>query len=886
MNRPIQIFFNNAVDPDSVSFGSVVMRPLDSANQGNPVTGTFTLIPDAEGNANFGIEFIPACPTNADNTNGGFVPGNFNYELSLPTEGSSGASVLRDVKGNQLAIGLTRNFRTPNIGEVFFADTIVGPPVLTDLDIPNSLGLFSQDVTTLVMGFNQSINPEPINFGIDRIFVQYSNTSGLFPSSGNVVAGAWQVVSNCGDGAVLHFQVSGILVPGRGIRVVLSPDFEDIGGNSNTSTVVTAPVTLPLLSELYASGPAFTEDDVTYDEFRDDLGDPNGLDLDADLPQPPVDFVPGSMTASFPFPGTPVGVDKNFVVTSAQGLLTIDTSTNTQVEDGNGKVFDVTNGVMNVNDFTIEVGATLRAVGDNPLILYVSGEATVLGTLDASGFNASTPDGGTTRPDLMVPGALGVCGGGNGGSASIVLDDITVRGENGDGPFGAFSDGGQGGEGGFQQDRNPAISGTLIASEYLLAGGGGGGGFSIGRTDSVFWDRWSLLEDPNSFEDAGPDLRDDRHTLFNGTIDPDITFVGAEDGLRGSSRSSNLSASDQTIQGPHGVHGFEDLAQDVVGLITVSGVSEQGDITFDPPMDDAGEGINFLFGNPSDGPDGGLGGASVFTDGIGSNDFWGKRFFWDGTPGVSPVLVTGELSAPYAGSGGGASGDLQTLFRLLDADADMNQDILTDHFPDVNFPYGFTARYFRGAPGGGGGGQVQLMALGPITLGPTSVLRVNGGSGHGGESTAEGGAQATTSQVSGSGGGSGGHMVLHTASGLNLSLIDVGTAGDPGIPGTFFNSINNAHNVQAIGGRRGWAGSRFASLDTAGGFNEAPNGDTAFAGENGYDGNSSYMAGRGGAGASGVIQIHVPNPLTDITYHASVDAAIKQYITHEDLTNP
>ncbi|MHC4380408.1 MAG: hypothetical protein ACYSU1_04895, partial [Planctomycetota bacterium] len=115
LNRPIQIFFNNAVDPDSVSFGSVVMRPLDSANQGNPVTGTFTLIPDAEGNANFGIEFIPACPTNADNTNGGFVPGNFNYELSLPTEGSSGASVLRDVKGNQLAIGLTRNFRTPNI---------------------------------------------------------------------------------------------------------------------------------------------------------------------------------------------------------------------------------------------------------------------------------------------------------------------------------------------------------------------------------------------------------------------------------------------------------------------------------------------------------------------------------------------------------------------------------------------------------------------------------------------------------------------------------------------------------------------------------------------------------------------------------------------------
>jgi len=56
--------------------------------------------------------------------------------------------------------------------------------------------------------------------------------------------------------------------------------------------------------------------------------------------------------------------------------------------------------------------------------------------------------------------------------------------------------------------------------------------------------------------------------------------------------------------------------------------------------------------------------------------------------------------------------------------------------------------------------------------------------------------------------------------------------------------------------------------------------------ENDFDGNSTWMTGRGGAGSSGIIQIHVPNPLTDITYHADVDEEFKEYITDEDLTNP
>lgn len=876
LNRPVQVFFNNAIDATSVNFGSVIIRPTDPANQGSPVTGTFELIADAEGNANHGIQFNPACPTNSDNSNGGFVPGNFNYELVLPTEGSNGSAVLRDVEGHQLAIGLTRSFRTPTSGDVLFADTIVGPPILTGLTVPNALGLISQDSTVISLEFNQSINPDPSNLLIDRIYVQYSNSSGLFPASGNVIAGTWQVLSNCGDGALVDFTVSGVLVPGRNIRVVLTSDFEDIGGNSNTTSQVTAPVALPTLAELYVDGPTFTEDDVTYDEFNDNFGNINNLDLGADLPQPGAEVLPGSITASFPFPGTPVGVDRNFVVTSAQGLLQVDTTGVSQITDGNGKVFTVDNGVLTVHDFTIEAGATFRAIGENPLIVYASGEAIILGTLDASGFNAQTPDGGTSRPELTVPGALGVCGGGRGGDASFNTTDYTPRGQSGFGPFGTAFGGGIGGEGGYQQDRNPAISGTLIESEYLLVGGGGGGGFTNGRTDAVFWDRWSLLENPGTFENAGPDLRIDRHTVYNALIDPDTTFVGAEAGLRGSSLGNEVPATDQTEQGPHGVHGFEDQAPDILGQ-TWQG--EEPDETFDPAITNLVDAYDL--GNPSNGPDGGGGGPSIFTDGNSGNDFYGSRFFWDGTPGVVPTLVTGELSAPHAGSGGGASGDMHTLFRLLNVEPDDFQDILGDHFPDPNFPFQYTARYFRGAGGGGGGGQVQLMTLGPITLGPAAILKVNGGSGNGGESSAEGAVNSTVSQVSGSGGGSGGHMILHSASGLNLSQIDVGTAGDPGTPATFFNAINDFHGIQAIGGRRGWAGSRFAVEYNTGGDIDALAGA-----EGGFDGNSTWMTGRGGAGSSGIIQIHVPNPLTDITYHATVDAAFKQYITAEDLTNP
>ena len=868
LNRPIQLVFSNAIDPASIGFGSVIIRPTDQNNLGSPVTGTFDLQADGSGNPNRVIVFTPACPTNAANDNGGLVPGAMNYELVLPTLGNLGSSVLRDSKGRQLSTGLSRSFKTPQIGEPFFADTTIGPPAFDTVTIPSALGLLSQDMTEIMVSFNQSIDPSPDNLELDRLFVQYSNSSGLFPASGNTVAGEWLVVSNCGDGALLHFRVSGVMIPGRLVRVVASSEFEDIGSSTNTAPIFSTAVATPTLAQLYASGPAFTETDVTVDEYRDEFDGPNALDLDAALPQPAAVVEPNLLSADFAFPGSAVPTDHNLVVSANQGLLTLTTDDGSHdFSDGNGRTFTINSGVLEVNDFTIEAGATMRVAGENPFVIYVAGEATLLGILDAGGFNATAPDGGTYHPELVVPGALGACGGGAGGDASSTTDNYTVRGDPGHGPFNATFGGGQGGEGGFQQFTSPAATGggnTRAAASYLVAGGGGGGAFAPGRTDSVFWDRWSLAVNPVQFDDAGPDLRADRHTIFNGTIDPDTYFTGAENGLRGSARGSGTL---ETQVVPHGVHGYEDLLED----------GEASDAaTFD--VADTGGTIDYEYGSLTNGPDGGLGGTSVFADGSAVNDYFGNRYFWDGSSS-DPTLVTGELLAAYAGSGGGASGDLQCIWRYIDDGQGLGIPLpLIDHWPDTNFPnqQQGTAAYFRGAPGGGGGGQVQIHALGAITLGPLTELKVNGGAGHGGDASFEGSTLGATTQVSGSGGGSGGHMILHTTTGLNLATITVGTAGDPGTPGTFFANLDANHVVQGIGGRRGWALSDSSQTFNAGGAtNDVPE-----------DGNGPFSTGRGGAGASGVIQVHVPNPLTDITYHSSVNDDFKLYITAEDLSNP
>ena len=866
LNRPIDIYFDSAIDFNSVSTSSVIFRATDTINLGVPVTGTYELISDVQGRADHAIRFTPACPNNLALDNGGFVPGTVGYELLLPTESSGGYTVVRDVAGHPLSSGLTRRFVTPALGETYFYDPLFTPPQITNVQVPAGLGLLSMESAAFEVTFDQGVGPSPINFQTDRIYIEYSLSDGQFPALPQIVPGEWVVVNNCGDSAELLFQVSGVLLPGRSVRVVTTSDFEDLGGDQNSSGDVSPIVELGSLADIY-NDTSVVPDDVTYDQFIDDFSVGTGLDYLASLPQPLAEINQGEIVAAFIFPDND-GSDKiDFRLTNSH--IEINTTGTDEQTDDLGNTFTVVDGVMYTNDFTIDAGASIRAFGDNPLIIYVAGDATINGEVDASGYDANAADGLTSRPDVVVLGAEGACGGGKGGDASTTTDYSTQLGENGFGPFGSAFGGGSGGEGGYQQDRSPAAifpgGVVLIGAESLVAGGGGGGGFALTRTDAVFWDEWPSSSLPSSYDNSGPDLRGDRHTIFDNTIDPDTYFMGAEDGMRGSSVGASQI---DTAPFPQAVRGYLDNGQDLGALDT---------IIFDPAQTGGSINNDERYGLAVSGPDGGRGGVSVFSSvdpefGT-ANDFYGERFFWDGT-GASPATVTGELLAPYAGSGGGGSGDLQTLLRYINDGLDQPLP-LSLHYPDTAFPHGNTQRYFRGAGGGGGGGQIQIHVIGHIILGSSAVLKVNGGNGAGGDSTSGGSLDGSTTQVSGSGGGSGGHLILSSASGLNLSAINVGLPGVPSNPNTFFaNTIPN-YVMQAIGGRRGWSASKLAANFPA--SENAPNN---------YDGNGSFQAGRGGAGASGVIQIHIPDPIADIAYHGDVDAAFKQYVTLENLGNP
>lgn len=872
LNRPIDLVFNHPVDPTSISFSSIIIKPVSQAILSQPVTGSFSILDGFDGKV---VRFTPACPTNEALSNGGFVPGGFEYTLTLPTGTGTGLSVLRDDQGRPLTVGLTRNFTTPPIGEPAFIDSVVGPPRLRprlEGDFPTGLNLFSQPDGQILVRFDQPVDSSAANLNTSRLFFLYSEPDGTtFPAT-NKLPGEWLVLDNCNlSGAVLRFEVAGVLPPGRNLRIQVTPLFSDLSGETNNTTQTYRDAfgdpddyELPTLNEFYGDATNWTNTE-TYDQFTEEFETPLNLDLNADLPLPQMDLSRGFAQASFDYPGDEtVPADDDLYV--APGVtLVLNTTGSNLFQDSNGRPFTIENGVLNVNDLTIDAGGTLKAEGDNPLVVYATGTVDVQGTLDASGDHAMSPVA-LNQPQIPEPGASGQCGGGDGGTASLLTKAATVRGQSGFGPFGTPGGGGQGGESGYQQDRLVLYQSGLAEPQFLLAGGGGGGGFAEGFNESVLWEKWS--GDENLFvlvngtltqvDDAGPDSRyQDRHSA----LDPftEAEFMGAEPGRRGSSWDSGETMNHESpnLALPSAVYGMEDLTRDTD--------VDDAVVLFDPRWT-AGGSPAFNYANPTAGPDAGQRGADAFNNSDASDNFWGRRINPDGTSTV------GELSTFLAGSGGGASGDLQILNRQIIGFDMMGAPIyapLNDSYPDPGFPAGLTRAYYKGAPGGGGGGQMLVFAVGPIVIGDAAVLKVNGGNGAGGEAVFEG-----DQQVSGSGGGSGGHLVLHTAAQLDLSAIDLGLGA-----GATINQIKDRDNanevVQALGGRRGWALSN--PTDTQGA-------DLLAGPPDRVDGNSDYMAGRGGAGGNGVIQIHVPNPLDDIIFHPNLEPAITADITIPGVT--
>lgn len=837
LNRPIRLEFNHPVDPTSINFGSIQIRAENNGMSSTPVTGSFEL---EDGSGGRVVLFRPACPTNDTNSNGAFLPGGYSYELFLPTQSNS-PTVLRDTEGRALELGLTRTFQTPQPSQPQFLDRVAGPPIATSVEFPSGLNLFTDPNPVVSIQFNQAIDGRSGNLNTTNVSLLYSQdevgTAGanIFPAA-NQVPGTLVLVENCSDqGATVEFHITGIMPVNRNLSLRLSTSFKDLVGQANTANVVIGSHTTPTLGSLY-NDPTWTETDLAADEFRDSFDSTSFLNLDEPLSVPAASIGDGFVSASFEFPGNFVAEDNDFVLEyGATGVIITDSQS--VFTDSTNRQHTIQNGVLSVNDFTIASGASLRGRGTNPLVIYATGTVDISGTLDVRGNNATWPTS-LNSPQFVEGGAAGECGGGRGGDASQEGNAATLRAEEGDGPFGAEGGGGGGGEGGFNSDfyntGNSGLYGTIV-------GGGGGGGFARTQNESVLWDDWPLGNGdwrPYNVDNAGPDHSQTKHTAMpnpdpNDYNDFANAIFGAESGVRGVARNTGYPA------GSYPIHGMEDALPD----------EDAAGNTYDPAWT-TGNANPFYFGNPTQGPDRGEAGPSIFTvastDRRYLSDFFGSRLMADGT--VNP----GVMLAPWAGSGGGGGGD-SMLIEVWDRDGDGIIDPLLDFYPVVPFQKSGNNTsdgwdtYRKGAGGGGGGGQLIIMSIGNIKIGSAGLIQANGGIGFSGESLT-----VNNQGVSGSGGGSGGHIILHTSGKLDLRDIDVGSATIAAqVP-----SLTPVNNVQAFGGRRGWAAPLLQ----------------------GNDGNPTFGTGRGGSGANGIIQIHVPDPSLDILWHPDARVGIADYL--------
>ncbi|HEX9794591.1 MAG TPA: hypothetical protein VGC54_11465, partial [Planctomycetota bacterium] len=853
LNKPIRIEFNHPLDRNSVNLRSILIRPVSAAIQGKPVTGAFEF---EAGSGDTVLIFRPACPTSEKNDNGGFVPGGYTYEISLPTQANFGSSVLRDTGGHSLTGGFQVAFRTPvPPSESLFVDFQPGPPGIVEVTYPQGLNFFTAPDPFISIRFDQPIDGRASNLNTARLYFRYSDEEigggGPTFSANNLLPGRLILAQNCiGGGATVLFQVSGLLAPNRLLRLYMTNKFADLAGQTN-SIDLTWPIdhATPTLAAIYQD-PSWNETDETIDEFSDGFETAALIDLDAPLPLPPATVAGGVVSAAFDFAGAFVPADADFVIDDP--FLEIFTDGTTVFTDSNNRNFTIVNGVMNCDDFTITQNSTLRARGRNPLVIYASGTVEINGTLDGSGNTSHWPTA-LNSPQFPEGGAIGELGGGDGGTSSQITISETPRGEAGDGPFGQFGGGGGGGEGGVNQNENTS-SLTRAHAVHLVAAGGAGGNFARTANESILWKKWSGLQNPTTFDNLGPDHDEGRHPEYNsddyvGAVPARGVVRGGEAGARGSSYASL----DGFNNNPHGLYGMEDVSVDTVAYDgKTSNANDICVIWIDPISDGIGPDLNnaeWVDGHPTAGPDPGSPNLSPFAgDVLGTaNDFWGRRLSNDGS------VVVGELLSPWAGYGGGASGDSQAMRRFNTTTG--VRDPLADIYPDrpwqvIGGPR--TAIYRKGAPGGGGGGQLLIMAIGEIKFGRLGEVHVDGGGGHGGESVIY-----EDLQVSGSGGGSGGHLVLHSATGIDLSLYDVG--GDPNNPVA-------VDKITAIGGRRGWCSSEMNNCRRR-------------------DGNMDYMMGRGGAGSNGVIQFHVPDPGADIKWPQAVRTAWNNYIHAGGATN-
>jgi hypothetical protein len=212
------------------------------------------------------------------------------------------------------------------------------------------------------------------------------------------------------------------------------------------------------------------------------------------------------------------------------------------------------------------------------------------------------------------------------------------------------------------------------------------------------------------------------------------------------------------------------------------------------------------------------------------DDFWGVM-------SVGTNLVRGELLRPWAGAGGGGGGDV----------------IASTTFPTTPFN---PAADKRGAGGGGGGGALTIFCLGTIRFGAVGRIDASGGAGMGGQNTS-----GINRIAGGSGGGSGGHVILQAGGDIDFTACVPGSSNTNYVTGAgiFARGGQGGEGANAIGGTNLGGSEEPPHLDRLPPNHypsaTAPCGVTLAA--QGGPNNVGNVDGAGGDGGPGVIQLHV-----------------------------
>ena len=500
INRPIRVTFTDAVDLGSVNLNTFNVRQVG----GGPAAGEFYIDPlDPKT-----VVFQPLCPTHDDLSDAGLKAGTdpnnndlpYAYELNIIGVDENSGLPIKSTSGEALALSDSRTFTTPtSLNSLdLYLDTKVGPPIprvigdQPDTDTTNGTYVevggtsgtrhYFQRVggaltlvpplalplnklsdagsqVALVIGFNQAVNPTTTNINSSRIRWEFQTSTGTWNSLVTTVS----LDSNCTrSGAYVRLVPLGLLPPSTNVRAVVTTQFIDLVGENNL---------LAQNNFAVATDEAFpTNPPKLVDNYLEPFTTSVNEDATAPFAEPHADWNTSTtdLTAQFSFSGTG-GPGGNFDWKIATGTTLIFNTNNTTITGGPGYLpttnETVVGGVVDVHNMWVQVGATLKVEGPNPMVILVSGDAQIDGKIIVNG---TSTNGVVTLNTTSVPqpGAPGQAGGGKGGTGNPLTTASSPKGTSGYGAFQLVDGGGGGGETGWSN----------TADENRRRGAGGGGG--------------------------------------------------------------------------------------------------------------------------------------------------------------------------------------------------------------------------------------------------------------------------------------------------------------------------------------------------------------------------------------------------------------------------